>query len=70
MTGRISRILQDKGFGFIKPDDSSSAKDDVFFHRSGVVDPPFNSLCEGERVSFDLRPSPKGPRAEGVTRIA
>ena len=61
MTGRIKKIIKDKGFGFIQPDDGS---DDVFFHRSSVGDQTqFEDLREGEEVQFQVRPGDKGPRA-------
>ncbi len=61
MTGKIKKILRDKGFGFIEPDDGS---DDVFFHRSRL-DPKiqFEDLREGDEVQFQVRPGEKGPQA-------
>lgn len=60
-TGTIKRLARDKGFGFIR--DSSGRE--YFFHRSSVQG-NFESLSEGQRVSFDEEPSPKGPRANNV----
>ena len=61
MTGRIKKILQDKGFGFIEPDDGS---DEVFFHRSKVSPKvQFDDLREGDEVQFMVRPGEKGPQA-------
>jgi cold shock protein len=61
MTGRIKKILRDKGFGFITPDDGS---DDVFFHRSRVAPKvQFEDLREGDEVQFQVRPGEKGPQA-------
>jgi len=61
MTGRIKKILQDKGFGFISPDDGS---DDVFFHRSRLGPKiQFEDLREGDEVQFQVRPGEKGPQA-------
>ncbi|MCG5055192.1 MAG: cold shock domain-containing protein [Myxococcales bacterium] len=51
-----------KGFGFIKP----LAGDEVFFHRSSVLGVDWSELQEGQRVSFQLAESPKGPRGEQV----
>jgi CspA family cold shock protein len=64
MTGTIRKILREKGFGFIEPDDGS---DDVFFSR-GSMDPSteFDDLREGEQVQFQVRPGDKGPRGVGV----
>lgn len=64
MTGTIKKILRDKGFGFIEPDDGS---DDVFFSR-GSMDShtEFDQLREGNQVQFQTRPGDKGPRAVGV----
>jgi CspA family cold shock protein len=61
MMGTIKKIVKDKGFGFIVPDDGS---DEVFFHRSrlgGKIQ--FEDLREGDEVEFQARPGEKGPQA-------
>jgi len=64
MTGTIKRIIADKGFGFITPDDGS---DDVFFHRSRLASKlRFEDLREGEDVQFQVRSGDKGPQAFDV----
>ncbi len=61
MTGTIKKIIADKGFGFIVPDDGG---DDVFFHRSRLGPKlRFEDLREGEEVEFQVRPGDKGPQA-------
>ena len=62
MKGSIVRI-QDKGFGFIKPDEGDR---DVFFHASAVVDVTFDDLNPGDPVMFDVEEGPKGPSATNV----
>jgi cold shock protein len=59
--GTIKRIQRDKGFGFIR----DNSGQEYFFHRSAVQG-SFDSLSEGQRVSFDEEQSPKGPRAGNV----
>lgn len=64
MTGTIKKILGEKGFGFIEPDDGS---DDVFFSRGSMGEKTeFDELREGDQVQFQSRPGEKGPRAMGV----
>jgi len=63
MTGSIVRKT-DKGFGFIKPDDSDK---DVFFHAQSCEE-EFDSLNEGDKVVFDIEEGPKGPAAANVRR--
>jgi CspA family cold shock protein len=68
-TGTIKTIRDDRGFGFISPD-GGSGRDDVFFHRSAVVDDGFEQLRVGQRVSFDTSADPRDPsrmRAVDVT---
>jgi CspA family cold shock protein len=61
VTGKIKKIIREKGFGFIEPDDGS---DDVFFHRSKVAPKvEFDDLREGDEVQFMVRPGEKGPQA-------
>ncbi|TWU05100.1 cold-shock protein [Stieleria varia] len=60
--GTIKRIT-DKGFGFI----ATAGKDtDMFFHSSSVQGIDFNSLREGQDVTYTIGQGPKGPRAENV----
>jgi CspA family cold shock protein len=60
-SGSIKRLVRDRGFGFIRDDNGQ----EWFFHRS-AVEGSFDSLNEGQRVSFEEEPSPKGPRAGNV----
>lgn len=61
-TGSIKRIM-DKGYGFI----SLEGSEDVFFHISGLADgQDFNSLQEGQTVSFELERGEKGMKAVNV----
>ena len=63
-SGTIKRIQRDKGFGFIR----DTSGQEYFFHRSAVQG-SFDSLSEGQRVSFDEEQSPKGPRAGKMQAI-
>ncbi len=64
MYGTIKKIVRDKGFGFIVPDDGS---DDVFFHRSRLAPKvEFDDLREGDEVEFQVTKGEKGPQANGL----
>ena len=60
-TGISVNIVGEKGFGFI---DCNGVQ--YFFHRSAVRGGDFNRLQKSQEVTFIVRPSPKGPRAEDV----
>ena len=65
-TGNITRIVRDRGFGFIQTSDSS---EDVFFHSSSVDQPTFDELSEGQAVQFDLEPDPKQPNRSRAAHV-
>ncbi len=60
-TGTIKKLVADRGFGFIAAEDGK----EFFFHRSGT-EGDFDSLRGGEKVTFEIEASPKGPRARSV----
>ena len=63
MTGTIKKVVDERGFGFITAEDGQ----EYFFHRSGLDSSlVFEQLSAGERVSFDVERSDKGPRAAHV----
>lgn len=63
-TGTIVRMTE-KGFGFVR---DTKTGVELFFHRSAVQGARFEDLEEGTEVTFEEAASPKGPRAERVTR--
>ena len=61
--GSIKRVVSDRGFGFIAPEDGK----EYFFHRNELdASLDFDRLNGGEKVTFDVEASPKGPRASHV----
>ena len=62
-TGTVKFYNTQKGFGFIQPDDGGK---DVFVHATALERAGMRSLNEGQKVSFDVESSPRGPRATNV----
>lgn len=64
MKGTIKR-LTDRGFGFISYE---GAEKDLFFHSNELKGVEFNDLKEGDKVTFEIAESPKGPNATNVNK--
>ncbi|MBA2765032.1 MAG: cold-shock protein [Thermoleophilaceae bacterium] len=65
-TGTVKFFNDDKGFGFITPDEGNA---DLFVHHSAIMGEGFKSLDEGQKVSFDAEQGDKGPRAVNVQKL-
>jgi cold shock protein len=65
-TGTVKWFSDDKGFGFITPDDGDK---DLFVHHTGINGDGYRSLQEGAKVSYDAEQGDKGPKAVNVTTI-
>ncbi|MGH2645943.1 MAG: cold-shock protein [Ginsengibacter sp.] len=61
-TGTVKFFNTEKGFGFIKHDDSSK---ETFVHASGLID----EIKENDKVEFDLQNGQKGMNAVNVKLI-
>ncbi len=59
MQGTVKFFNGSKGFGFIKPDDSS---EDIFVHSSGLID----DIRENDKVEYDMERGKKGMNAVNV----
>lgn len=59
--GTVKFFNDQKGFGFIVPEDGSK---DIFVHKSGTN----ADLYEGDDVSFEIEDTPRGPSAVNVSK--
>jgi len=62
-TGTVKWFSDEKGYGFITPDDGSK---DLFVHFSGISGEGFRTLAEGSKVEFEATEGQKGPQATNV----
>jgi CspA family cold shock protein len=65
-TGTVKWFSDDKGFGFITPDDGGR---DLFVHFSGITGDGYRSLPEGSKVFYEEEAGPKGPKAVNVSKL-
>ena len=63
--GIVKWFSNRKGFGFIEQEEGG----DIFVHHSAITMEGYRTLSEGERVSFDVEETDRGPAAKNVERI-
>jgi CspA family cold shock protein len=64
--GTVKWFSRVKGYGFITPDGEAK---EIFVHFSGIEGEGYRNLEEGQRVSFTVEDTPKGPQAISVRSL-
>lgn len=65
MTGTVKWFNAEKGYGFIKDEEGK----DIFVHFSSINSDGYKTLEEGQKVTYDLVESDRGPQAKNVTVV-
>jgi cold shock protein len=64
--GIVKWFSDKKGYGFIERESGK----DLFVHYTAITMEGFKTLAQGDRVSFDIEESDRGPEAKNVAKIA
>jgi cold shock protein len=64
--GTVKWFSDEKGYGFITPDEGDK---DIFVHHTGIAGNGFKTLEEGARVTYEASQGRKGLQADNVSRI-
>ena len=62
-TGTVKWFNDQKGFGFVAPDDGGN---DLFVHHSNISASGYRSLQDGQKVEYEAGQGRKGPEATNV----
>lgn len=65
MTGTVKWFNAEKGYGFIKDEEGK----DIFVHFSSINSDGYKTLEEGQKVTYDLVESDRGPQGKNVTVV-
>ena len=65
-TGTVKFFNDQRGFGFITPEDGG---EEVFVHRSAIQAEGVTSLADGAQVEFDVVQGERGPKADNVVVV-
>ena len=65
-TGTVKWFSDEKGFGFITPDEAGK---DLFVHHTAINADGYRSLAEGAKVTYEAEAGDKGPKAVNVNLI-
>jgi cold shock protein len=64
--GTVKRFNDDKGYGFITPEEGG---EDLFVHHTGIAGEGYKSLEERAKVSYAATQGKKGMQADNVSRV-
>jgi cold shock protein len=64
--GTVKWFSQEKGYGFITPDEGG---EDLFVHHTSIAGEGFKFLEEGARVSYEPTRGRKGEQALNVRKV-
>jgi CspA family cold shock protein len=67
VTGTVKWFSRVKGYGFIAPDDATK---EIFVHFSGIEGEGYRNLEEGQKVTYVVEDTPKGPQAASVRIVS
>ena len=65
-TGIVKWFNNEKGYGFISPDNGGK---DLFVHHSDILGTGFKSLEENQRVSYVSAEGQKGPQDKSIQKL-
>ena len=65
-TGTVKWFSDEKGFGFITPDEAGK---DLFVHHTGIVGDGLPLARRGRKVSYEAEAGDKGPKAVNVSPL-
>ena len=63
--GTVKWFSNKKGYGFIEKEEGG----DLFVHYTAITMPGYKTLAQGDRVTFEIEESERGPAAKNVEKV-